>query len=294
MNPLERARLSLRGLSVGDALGERFFGPPEIVRAAAADRTVPPGPWRYTDDTEMALSVVETLETDGRIDADALGRRFAARYHASRGYGAAAHRVLRAIAVGAPPRAAAAALFEGEGSYGNGSAMRVAPVGAWFADDLDRAAAEAAASAVATHAHPEGIAGAVAVAVAAAVARRQGAEGRLDPAGLFSRVLALTPPGDTRDGIVRAEGIRPNRSPEKAAEILGSGGRISCPDTVPFCLWCAARHLDSFEDAFWTTVAGLGDRDTTCAIVGGIVALSSSGPPDAWVAAREPLPPGFE
>jgi hypothetical protein len=42
----------------------------------------------------------------------------------------------------------------------------------------------------------------------------------------------------------------------------------------------------------WTTVAGLGDRDTTCAIVGGIVALSAAPAtiPSTWVAAREPLP----
>jgi len=40
------------------------------------------------------------------------------------------------------------------------------------------------------------------------------------------------------------------------------------------------------------TVSGLGDRDTTCAMVGGIVALSAGAAsiPDAWVAARELLP----
>ncbi|WP_375756947.1 ADP-ribosylglycohydrolase family protein [Corallococcus exercitus] len=55
--------------------------------------------------------------------------------------------------------------------------------------------------------------------------------------------------------------------------------------------WCAARHLDSFEEALWCTVAGFGDRDTTCAIVGGIVALSAgrSSIPAPWLSAREPL-----
>ena len=61
---------------------------------------------------------------------------------------------------------------------------------------------------------------------------------------------------------------------------------------MPFAPWCAARHLDSFEDALWSTVSGLGDRDTTCAIVGGVVALAvgREGIPDAFVAAREALP----
>lgn len=61
-------------------------------------------------------------------------------------------------------------------------------------------------------------------------------------------------------------------------------------DTVPFCMWCAARHLFDFEEAMWTTVAGLGDRDTTCAIVGGIVAMSTAKPiPEAWKKSREKL-----
>lgn len=62
-------------------------------------------------------------------------------------------------------------------------------------------------------------------------------------------------------------------------------------DTVPFALLCASRHLDNYEEAFWQTVAGLGDRDTTCAMVGGVVALSVGevGMPGRWVASREAL-----
>jgi hypothetical protein len=50
--------------------------------------------------------------------------------------------------------------------------------------------------------------------------------------------------------------------------------------------------LDNFEEAMWWTVGGLGDSDTTCAIVGGIVALSAPVPHN-WIASREPLPEGF-
>jgi ADP-ribosylglycohydrolase len=48
--------------------------------------------------------------------------------------------------------------------------------------------------------------------------------------------------------------------------------------------------VSDFEEAMWTTVAGLGDRDTTCAIVGGIVALrvGEAGLP-SWQGRREPL-----
>jgi ADP-ribosylglycohydrolase len=77
----------------------------------------------------------------------------------------------------------------------------------------------------------------------------------------------------------------------KAAELMGNGSEVCAHDTVPFALWCAARHLDNFEEALWTTVSALGDRDTTCAIVGGVVAMSVGlqGIPDSFMAAREPL-----
>ena len=77
---------------------------------------------------------------------------------------------MREIMAGAKWRDMAANAFGGQGSMGNGSAMRVATLGAYFADDLERCAEEAKASSLVTHTHPEGIAGAIAVAVAAAMA----------------------------------------------------------------------------------------------------------------------------
>ena len=61
-------------------------------------------------------------------------------------------------------------------------------------------------------------------------------------------------------------------------------------DTVPFALWCVARHLGDFEEAMWRTVSGLGDRDTTCAIAGGIIAAAPTASiPSEWLDAREDL-----
>jgi ADP-ribosylglycohydrolase len=150
---------------------------------------------------------------------------------------------------------------------GNGGAMRSAPVGAYFFDDLDRVVAEARKSAEVTHSHPEGQAGAVAVALAAAYV----ATGRRHPAELFEAVLGRTPNGETRAGLVRAAELPFGTEVRVAVEALGNGTQVLAQDTVPFSLWCAARHLGDFAEALWTTVAGLGDRDTTCAIVGGIL-----------------------
>ncbi|HUG94133.1 MAG TPA: ADP-ribosylglycohydrolase family protein [Planctomycetaceae bacterium] len=283
-------RLSLDGLSVGDALGEQFFHFPEFV----GPRTVPAPRWRYTDDTAMALSIAEVLDRFGRIEQDELARLFADRYAADphRGYGAGAQELLEAIARGTPWREASIRAFRGEGSLGNGAAMRVAPVGACFADDLDAVVREADASAEITHAHPEGRAGAVAVAVAAATAwNRRGQPP--DEAGrrMLETCLERTPRGGTRDGITVALKLGRDATVQDAVAVLGNGSQLTAADTVPYCLWCAARHLDSYVDAFWTTVSGLGDRDTTCAIVGGIVVLfvGLEAIPEAWLYSREPL-----
>jgi ADP-ribosylglycohydrolase len=289
---LERALLSLEGLSVGDAFGERFFVPPQTALAMVEHRAMPRPPWRYTDDTEMALGVVQVLEEHGHIHQDELARVFGVRYRDNphRGYGGTAHEILEAVSLGEPWRRISSQVFEGTGSMGNGGAMRVAPLGAYFADDLARVVSEARASAEVTHFHPEGQAGAIAIAVAAAWACQR-REQHSNPGSLFEVVMDLTPAGATRQGLERARALPLEASPLLAAKELGSGSRVISEDTVPFSVWCAARHLDSYEDALWSTVSGLGDRDTTCAIVGGIVALSAGrgSIPPAWLEAREQL-----
>ncbi|MCB9615904.1 MAG: ADP-ribosylglycohydrolase family protein [Sandaracinus sp.] len=72
-------RRSLDGLSVGDAFGECFFGPTPEVLARMEARTLPEGPWPYTDDTEMALSIVAQLEHAGTIEQASLADAFARR-----------------------------------------------------------------------------------------------------------------------------------------------------------------------------------------------------------------------
>lgn len=282
---LANALRSLDGLSVGDAFGELFFIF-DIDPGRASLDDLPSGPWRWTDDTHMALSVVEVLREYGCIDQDALACAFARRFvqDPHRGYAGGARRLLRQIAAGADWREVSPRLF-GTGSYGNGAAMRVAPVGGYFWYDLGRAAQEARLSAVITHAHPEGQAGAIAVAVAAAIAASVPYPTGRD---FLREVLPYVPESTVRERIRRAMDIPPDALDDAAAR-LGTGREVSAQDTVPFCLWSAAHHLDNFADALWWTVRGRGDCDTTCAIVGGIVALSSPGIPVDWLRRREPL-----
>ncbi len=288
---LARAALSLEGLSVGDAFGEQFFVDPYTVNDLIESRTLPEPEWYFTDDTQMALSVLSVLRQQDEIDQDKLATNFSVHYQEDRGYGDAMNRLVPMIYLSGMWRMMAPRLFSGEGSLGNGAAMRVAPLGAYFADDPALAARQAALSAEVTHAHPEGIAGAVAAACAAAYAARPGTT-LPSCAEFLALVLPHVPPGLVADGLRSAMGLPVGATVRDAARLLGCGYNATAPDTVPFALWCAGQHLDSYEEALWLTASGLGDIDTTCAIVGGTVALSAGAAsiPAAWSAAREPLP----
>ncbi|MEU9069581.1 ADP-ribosylglycohydrolase family protein [Streptomyces sp. NPDC048109] len=284
---LDRALSSLRGLSVGDALGSQFFVPANY--PLLGRRELPPGTWQWTDDTEMACSVVSVLAAHHRIDQDALALSFAHHHDFDRGYGPAVNRLLRLVREGGDWRELAAALFNGQGSWGNGAAMRIAPLGAWYADDPEQATHQAEISAYPTHQHREAVVGAMAVAAAAALAA--------DPAGpppahaLLDGVIALVPKSAVGAGLRRARDMLDYGDAATVAAVLGCGRRTTAHDTVPFALWSAARALGEYETAFWTTAEVGGDVDTTCAIVGGVVAAGKGGaPPAEWAGRVEALP----
>jgi ADP-ribosylglycohydrolase len=248
--------------------------------------------WLYTDDTQMALSVVRVLAQRGGIDQDLLAHSFAEHYEDWRGYGMAMHGLLPRIARNEHWLEAAQSLFSGQGSFGNGAAMRVAPVGAYFADDLVAVVDHAARSAEVTHAHPEGIAGAIAVAVASAWAwRLRGAAFLPDVSEFLSLILPAVPLSQVNRKLQQACTMGA-ATLEDAIRTLGNGSEISAQDTAPFALWCAAHHLNDFHQALLFTAAAMGDCDTNCAIVGGIVVMCAGVDqiPAAWLSAREPLP----
>ncbi|MFD4443823.1 ADP-ribosylglycohydrolase family protein [Nocardia sp. NPDC058519] len=285
---------SLDGLSVGDALGAQFF---IMGRSLPNLRSgsPPPGPWDWTDDTEMACILVAELRRHQHTDQDRLAAGFARRFSPERDYGHATVTTLRRIRNGTHWQEAAAAAFEGQGSCGNGAAMRVAPLGAYYCDDPQRVVTEAVRSAQVTHMHPEGVIGAVAVAIAAGQAAHARRTQNLPTATEFlTAVLDRLEPGETTRGVRRARTLLGTTIVEAAHE-LGNGSRVKAQDTVPFALWVAATYLDDYPAAVTACIEADGDIDTTCAIAGGIVAAytgaaTGTGLPEAWLAAREPLP----
>ncbi|MDH6136803.1 ADP-ribosylglycohydrolase [Kitasatospora sp. MAA4] len=253
---------SLQGLTLGDAFGDRWFSVPTDQAAAELAARLPrKGPWHWTDDSAMALVLLHHLVTHGEVRPDGLAQAFAAEYTQNYGrkYGPSMHQVLRAIQDGAHWLTVTSGMFGGQGSHGNGAAMRVAPLGAWFADDLAAAADQARRSARTTHSHPEAVAGAQAVALAAALAARSrgtAAPGRRE---LLEEVAGLLPVSDVRSGLRIAARLPEGTSVRHAAVTLGSGRQLSAQDTVPFALWSAAGALDDLPEAIWTTLGGWGD-----------------------------------
>lgn len=293
---LERALITLKGLWIGDCFGSHFefdsvdWNRP---RRAAAKRELPPAPWRYTDDTQMALSIFEELRKNGEIHPSKLAKSFAGYFDISRGYGLGAEQLLINIRNGGDWSELASSMFDGSGSFGNGSAMRVAPIGAYFADDLNKVIENATQSSIVTHTHPNGISVAVAVAVTVALVIQHDTGNEIFNIQQFwKNLISHISSGDLKNRLQHAASLKADTTTSQAAKILGCGWDVSAIDTVPFAIWCAINNMDSFEEAMWQVISVGGDADTTAAIVGGIVAnyVGRDGIPQKWLNYCEPLP----
>ncbi|WP_067483466.1 ADP-ribosylglycohydrolase family protein [Actinomadura hibisca] len=89
---------SLAGLSTGDAFGDQFFMLDN--RGVSPVSGLPPAPWEWSDDTQMACSIVDVLNRHGRIEQDDLAESFASRMDVGRGYGAGAYELLMRVREG--------------------------------------------------------------------------------------------------------------------------------------------------------------------------------------------------
>ncbi|MFN8372201.1 MAG: ADP-ribosylglycohydrolase family protein, partial [Anaerolineae bacterium] len=204
---LARARAALEGLSVGDAFGGFYeLGHREKAPVYLKMRVLFIAPWHWTDDTNMALSIYSVLRQFQHIDQDKLAHNFALHFDRGRGYGMGARHLMIQMQAGRNWREIAPQIFKG-GSYGNGGAMRVAPLGAYFADDMQLVVEQARLSSQITHSHPEGIAGTIAIAVAAAHASRlrgQPAPGRAE---FIDALLPYIPDSVVKEGCIRARDL---------------------------------------------------------------------------------------
>ncbi len=187
----------------------------------------------FTDDTVLTLAVAEAILEQKPYGEciRAYGRRYP-----RRGYGGMFKEWLTHD------------FDEPYHSYGNGSAMRVSPVGFAF-DDLEQVLEEARKSAEVTHNHPAGIAGAQAVASAIFLARQGESKDHI------RRYIEDTFDYDLQRSI---EQIRPDYKFD-----------VTCQGSVPEAILAFLEAAD-YEQAIRLAISLGGDADTQAAIAGGI------------------------
>jgi poly(ADP-ribose) glycohydrolase ARH3 len=256
----------LLGLAIGDALGANFEGQsPERIgdRYRTADQLIrrpPPGELWYTDDTQMAIGVAETLAVSKCIDEPELCRRFAENYQPQRGYGRGARVVLDAMLEGRDYAHLAANHFPG-GSFGNGAAMRVAPVGLMFRHDVELLWEQAKLSALPTHVHPLGIEGAQLLALAVGLASTTAALNREE----FFRALSERCHSIQYSGPLHRASRVGN---EKDLALFGNG--IEATSSVVTAIACFGLTPNSYEQTIGNAILLGGDTDTIAAMAGAI------------------------
>ncbi len=260
----------LLGTAAGDAIGELAFRWPERERLEA--RIASEATLRYTDDTAMMLALAESLAADGAVDPQRLGEGFRRHFESEpwRGYGPGPPRIFAVVAeTGVRYEQAARELYGGEGSLGNGAAMRVAPLGLCLHHVRDLYE-HARRSALVTHAHPVGIDGAAVL--AKAIGRLTAiAPGRLDAAELIAELIIYARTAPMAEALREVERcLRERTPPPEACARLGRG--IAVHESLPFALYSVLTHPEDFRECLYCAVLHGGDRDTM-----GAMACAASG-----------------
>jgi len=225
------------GAIAGDIIGSRFEG---SKRHLLKPIFLFNKKCRFTDDTVLTVAIAEAI-LDKTPYVDSI-RKYALRYpHA--GYGKGFKEWMKGD--GAPYN-----------SYGNGSAMRVSPIG-WAFNSVEKILEEAKKSAEITHNHPEGIKGAQAVALAIYLARK------------------------IKNKLLIKEELKKHfdYNFDMAVSDIPDGFDVTCQGTIPIC-FSVFFETDSFLSGVRTAIKLGGDADTNASIVGALAEAYYGDVPD--------------
>jgi poly(ADP-ribose) glycohydrolase ARH3 len=271
-NLIDAAKGALLGTFVGDALGMPVEGLPRqriveeygILRGFVEGR-LPAG--TYTDDTEMAIGLAESLVDCGGFEPADVASKFAANFTLWRGYGS------RTCGVMSKLKAGASWERTGTDSWGNGAAMRIAPLGVVFCGSPDLEA-HAETCARITHTHANAVAGAVVQAVAVGEAVRRGLLFIERDKQDFQDILVEAASGYGEAMVrplERLANLRLGEDPESKAATLRSRFPcdVSAVGSVPAAV-ASFLAADDFEEAVVVAVNAGGDTDTVGAMAGAL------------------------
>lgn len=254
------------GSAIGDALGAPFEGmsfkdlelehwPLEMIDG------------RYTDDTEMMIRVAESLIEHKEFSRQDMVRRFIANLNSSRGYGLGPSGVLSWIE-GDSWKKVSRKLFDGEGSYGNGAAVRITSLGLFYYDDPIMLKEACIESSRITHANELAVEGALVQAYAIALSVKELPCSRIDPFDILERIGGVVTHPLYQDKIRTVRRLL--ESPPDRGEIVKSlGNTVEAAKSVPTAIYCALK-FESFESAVSYAIGLGGDTDTIAAMTGAI------------------------
>jgi len=219
------------------------------------------GMLRYTDDTAMMLSLAEhMIENRGSIDPEKLAWKFLETYEREpwRGYGPGPPRIFRMMRRGEGPLELDRRLYPG-GSFGNGGAMRIAPVGLYYPDrpELEEMVKRACKP---THNHPLAVQGALLEAASIAMAVNLEPGSWVEP-GDFVEALMDLPLSDVYRGKLKLIPKLIGSEADKREVVKTLGNTVEAHNSVPAAIYCYLVEQDPLRATHRAISLG-GDRDT--------------------------------
>jgi len=261
---------SLLGTAIGDAMGASREGRSMVSKHEIGVMARISHRLHYTDDTHMTIGVAESLIECHGVDGAHMAGRFIENYlkEPRRGYGPGPPRVFRLIESGVPWDQAASRIYHG-GSFGNGAAMRVAPIGLFLWNNHAGLREAAYLSSVITHSHILGMEGAAIQAMAVALAVALNPDKPLDTQSFTSHLLDFTTEDVYRAKISKFGSLleHPDER-QKVVEQLGHG--IEAFDSVPTAIFAFLAHPKDFASTIIYAVSLGGDTDTIASMAGAI------------------------
>ncbi len=261
---------SLLGAALGDALGASREGHRMAARYDGGLVTAIAGPLIYTDDTHMTIGIAESLVDCRGFDGAHMASRFVDNYAREpwRGYGPGPPRVFRRIAAGEAWDQASAHVYPG-GSFGNGAAMRVSPVGLLLWNDPTKLRQVAHGSSLITHSHPLGVEGAALQAMAVAMAVAEDPANPLDTPFFVSRLRDWCTEDVYHSRLDRFSWLL-ERVDERTEVVAQLGHGIEAFNSVPTAIFSFLSHAADFVSTVTYAVSLGGDTDTIASMAGAI------------------------
>ncbi len=282
---------ALIGTGVGDALGVPFEGRHEVnleeIEGVAETRKV----LTYTDDTHMMLGVAESLVQTRGFDGEHMTQTFMRNYEAEpwRGYGPGPPEIFRMIRAGEPWDKAASKLYKG-GSLGNGSAMRVAPIGLLYSTHPAELMDIAYKSSIITHSHELGKEGAALQAYAVALAVNAQPNREVDQEAFVAKLYNFAQHPLFRQKIASIKDLLGERDRAEVISVLGNG--VEALSSVPTAIYSFLKYPKSYANSVLYAISLGGDTDTIAAMTGAISGayLGVEAIPDRWKGKLENRP----